>query len=186
MGNPISGATIVCSVTFNMARYVLLSFLLPGHILAPYFHWILADRKEVGGAMQVGDTISHDRILERVGGGGMGVVYKARQIKANRVVALKMILAGGHASITELDRFRIEAEAIADLNHPHVVQIYDVGEHAGLPYFSLEFCPNGSLSKHLNGDPLPPQQTAELVEKLARGMAAAHALGYLILATHSK
>lgn len=80
----------------------------------------------------------------------MGVVYKAQQIKANRIVALKMILVGGHASAADMERFRTEAHAIAGLNHPHVVQIYEVGEHDGLPYFSLEYCPNGSSQDHLN------------------------------------
>src|SRR6266436_2751750 len=79
-------------------------------------------------------------VLGELGRGGMGVVYKARQIKADRIVALKMILAGGHASTAELARFRTEAEAVARLQHPNIVQVFDVGEHDGLPFFSLEFC----------------------------------------------
>ena len=86
------------------------------------------------------------QMIEMIGRGGMGVVYKARQINANRVVALKMILGGMHASHAASDRFRAEAQAIAGLNHPNVVQIYDVGEHEGLPYFSLEYCSKGSLA----------------------------------------
>src|SRR6187397_1220266 len=88
-------------------------------------------------------------ILGELGRGGMGVVYKAKHLKLNRVVALKMILAGGHAGEAELERFRIEAEAVAHLQHPNVVQIFEVGEQNGLPFFSLEFCPGGSLSGKL-------------------------------------
>jgi hypothetical protein len=82
-------------------------------------------------------------VLGKLGEGGMGVVYQARQRKADRLVALKMILAGGHARQDELTRFRTEAEAIARLQHAHVVQVFEVGEHDGLPFFSLEFCPGG-------------------------------------------
>ena len=69
-----------------------------------------------------------------------------------------MILAGGHAGEAELARFRTEAEAIARLQHPNIVQVYEVGEHEGLPFFTLEFCPGGSLEKKLAGTPLPPQR----------------------------
>jgi serine/threonine-protein kinase len=116
-------------------------------------------------------------VLEKIGRGGMGVVYKARQVRAKRVVALKMILSGAHASAAELGRFRTEAEAVARLQHPHIIQIYEVGEHDGLPFFSLEFCPGGSLDRKLAGTPLPPRAAAALVEKLALGIQAAHGKG---------
>jgi hypothetical protein len=116
-------------------------------------------------------------ILGELGRGGMGVVYKARHLGLNRLVALKMILAGGHAGPDELARFRAEAEAVARLNHPNIVQIHDVGESGGLPYFSLEFVEGGSLDRKLAGTPLPSDEAAQLAERLARAMAAAHAAG---------
>jgi WD40 repeat protein len=116
-------------------------------------------------------------ILSELGRGGMGVVYKARQRSLGRTVALKMVLVGGHAGPEELARFRTEAEAIARLQHPNIVQIYEVNEHEGLPFLSLEFCPGGSLEKELAGTPLPPREAVALAERLARAVAAAHAKG---------
>jgi WD40 repeat protein/tetratricopeptide (TPR) repeat protein len=118
-------------------------------------------------------------ILAELGRGGMGVVYKARQIQLNRVVALKMILAGGHASAADLARFRTEAEAIARLQHPNIVQIHEVGEHEGKPFFSLEFCGGGSLTEKLNGTPLAPTAAARVVESLALAMDFAHKHGVI-------
>src|SRR5215831_18226093 len=98
----------------------------------------------------VAPTVSGYEIVREIGRGGMGVVYEARQVGLNRTVALKMILAGGHASAAELARFRAEAEAIARLQHPHIVQIHQIDEWQAsdksppLPYFSMEFCSGGS------------------------------------------
>jgi len=116
-------------------------------------------------------------ILGVLGRGGMGVVYRARQTRLSRLVALKMILAGKHADAEHRARFHTEAEAVARLQHPHIVQIYDVGEHDGLPYFCLEFVAGGSLDQKLNGTPLPSRRAAHLVETLARAMHAAHQQG---------
>ncbi len=113
-------------------------------------------------------------VIEELGRGGMGVVYLARQVKANRRVALKMILAGSHAGTADLTRFQTEAESVARLQHPNIVQVHDVGEHAGLPFFSLEFCAGGSLEKQLRQRPLEPSVAATLVEALARAMQHAH------------
>src|SRR5262249_47892260 len=92
---------------------------------------------------------------------------------------LKMILSGGHAGEADLRRFRTEAQAIASLQHPHIVQIHEVDEHQGLPFFSLEFCPGGSLEKKFNGTPLPAKEAAALVQKLAGAMSAAHQKGVI-------
>jgi predicted Ser/Thr protein kinase len=118
-------------------------------------------------------------ILGELGRGGMGVVYKAKQVHLKRLVALKMILAGAHATPQELARFRTEAEAIARLQHPNIVQIYDVGEHDGRPYFSFEYVDGSSLAQKLNGTPQPPRYAAQLVEILARAMHAAHQRGII-------
>jgi serine/threonine protein kinase len=116
-------------------------------------------------------------ILGVLGRGGMGVVYEARQLALQRTVALKMVLPGNHANAKDLVRFRTEAEAIARLQHPNIVQIYDVGEAAGRPYFVLEFVAGGSLAQHLGGTPQPVCPAAQLVETLARAVHAAHASG---------
>src|SRR5262249_7877480 len=116
-------------------------------------------------------------IVGELGRGGMGVVYQARQKGLNRLVALKMIRAGAHAGPEDLARFRYEAEAVAGLQHPNIVQVYEVGEQDGLPYFSLEYVDGGSLDKHLGGNPLPPREAAELIETLARAMHVAHQRG---------
>ncbi len=118
-------------------------------------------------------------ILGELGRGGMGVVYMSRQIKANRVVALKMVLAAGHAGRDLLVRFKTEVEAIASLQHPNIVQVYEVGDHGGLPFFSFEYCSGGSLDKKLAGIPLQPKEAAALLEKLALGMQAAHEVGII-------
>src|SRR5262249_13633914 len=94
--------------------------------------------------------------------------------KADRLVALKMILAGSHASEEERQRFRTEVEAVARLSHPNIVQIFEVGEHQGNPFFSLEFCPGGRLDRKLAGTPLDPREAARQVEILARAVEAAH------------
>jgi WD40 repeat protein/serine/threonine protein kinase len=116
-------------------------------------------------------------ILGELGRGGMGVVYKARQADLNRFVALKMILAGAHAEPEHLARFRREAEAVAQLEHPHIVQIHEIGQHQGLPFFCLEFVEGGSLAARLAGTPQPARQAAALVETLAQAMQVAHERG---------
>ncbi len=116
-------------------------------------------------------------LLGVLGRGGMGVVYKARQVKANRLVALKMILSAAHATDADRERFRVEAESVARLDHPNVVKVFDVGDHDGLPYFALELCPGGSLADQLKENPLPAGDAAATVERVSRGVQAAHEAG---------
>lgn len=112
-------------------------------------------------------------VLGILGKGGMGIVYKARQTRLNRLVALKMILHS-YAGSEERLRFQIEAEAVASLHHAHIVQVFEVGEHQGSPYLSLEYCVGGSLADKLNGTPWEAKTAAQLVEMLARAMETAH------------
>jgi serine/threonine protein kinase len=118
-------------------------------------------------------------VLGLLGRGGMGVVYQARQLALDRTVALKMVLNGLQAGPRDLARFRAEAEALARLQHPNIVQIYDVGETAGRPYFVFEFVAGGSLAQHLQGKPQPVRPAAQLVETLARAVHAAHTSGVI-------
>jgi formylglycine-generating enzyme required for sulfatase activity len=113
-------------------------------------------------------------ILGMLGRGGMGVVYKARHLVLKRTVALKMVLAGGHADARELARFRLEAEAVARLQHPNIVQIHEVGAADGHPYCALEFVEGGSLAGKIAGRPLPAPEAARLLEALARAVHLAH------------
>jgi serine/threonine protein kinase len=116
-------------------------------------------------------------ILGPLGRGGMGVVLKARQIGLNRLVALKM-LHGGLVDPADLARFRLEAEAVARLQHPHIVQIYEIGDLGnGLPFFALEYVAGGSLKAFLQNKPQPPMEAAAFVETLALAVHHAHQAG---------
>jgi formylglycine-generating enzyme required for sulfatase activity/tetratricopeptide (TPR) repeat protein len=116
-------------------------------------------------------------ILAELGRGGTGVVYQARQVRLGRVVALKMILAGAQAGARDRARFRAEAEALARLQHPNVVQIHEVGDDGGRPYLALEYVDGGTLADKLRGTPQPAREAARLVETLARAVHAAHEKG---------
>ena len=114
-----------------------------------------------------------------LGRGGVGVVYKARDLRLNRDVALKMLLAGAHAGPEELERFLREAEAVAGLRHANVVQVHEVGDLDGQPYFTMELVEGGSLARQLAGAPLPAVQAANLTAVLADAVEAAHRGGVI-------
>ncbi len=118
--------------------------------------------------------IASYEVLDEIGRGGMGVVYQAQDLRLKRTVALKVILAGGHAGAVELARFQTEAEAVARLKHQNFVQIYEVGSDEGLPFLALEYCPGGSLEERVAQSPLAPHEAAELLAKLAEAMDHAH------------
>jgi WD40 repeat protein/tetratricopeptide (TPR) repeat protein len=122
-------------------------------------------------------TVPGYEILSELGRGAMGVVYKAWQTSLNRVVALKMIRAGELADSRDLARFHTEAEAVARLQHPHIVQIYEAGQHEGRLYIALECVDGSSLGRELDGTPWPARRAAQLVETLARAMHHAHRQG---------
>jgi tetratricopeptide (TPR) repeat protein/predicted Ser/Thr protein kinase len=118
-------------------------------------------------------------VLMELGRGGMGVVYQARQKNLDRVVALKMVLDGAQLSPRARARFEAEALAVARLQHPNIVQLYEVGEHEGRPYFSLEYVDGGSLAQQLRGQPQPVAFAAEMTETLARAVDYAHRHGII-------
>jgi serine/threonine protein kinase len=139
--------------------------------------FMMNSAKEEPSQEAVSKVVGGYDILGVLGRGAMGVVYKARHRGLKRVVALKMILAGEHAGETQLNRFRIEAEAVAQLQHPNIVQVYEVGEHDGCPFLSLEFVDGGSLHQKLGGEPQPVQASAQMVMLLAQAMDFAHRKG---------
>jgi tetratricopeptide (TPR) repeat protein len=115
-----------------------------------------------------------------IGRGGMGVVYKAWQLGLNRPAAVKMIRGTGPTDPREITRFLVEAEAIAAVKHPHVVQVYECAQHDGQPYLALEYCAGGSLADMLKtSSRFAPRRAAELIEKVARGVEAAHVVGII-------
>ncbi len=116
-------------------------------------------------------------ILDELGRGGMGIVYKAQDLKNDRLVAVKMILSGRVDDILELARFRIEAESIASLAHPNTVLIHEVGVHLGYPFFVLEYAEGGSLAKRIQSQPMSCDWTAQVCLKLALAMQHAHERG---------
>lgn len=118
-------------------------------------------------------------ILDELGRGGMGVVYRAKHVNLGRVAALKMIINANHVSDEQRSRFNAEAEAVAKLDHPNCVRVYDVGEHEGNPFIALELVEGGNLQKKADGKPQTPKYAATIVESIAEGIHAAHEKGII-------
>ena len=126
-----------------------------------------------------GEVVPDFEILGELGHGGMGIVYKARQVRLKRLVALKMIRDDWHGNPEHLARFEIEAEAVARLNHPNIVRIYEIGRAGRVPYVVLELLEGGTLKHRLAGTPQPVREAASLLSTLARAVHAAHVAGIL-------
>jgi serine/threonine protein kinase len=124
-------------------------------------------------------TLPGYEILRELGRGGMGVVYQARQVALGRMVALKVLLGGRHASETTRARFQAEVESIARLQHPNLIQVFEIGEHEGDTFFSMDYCSGGNLEERIEKSPLLARHAAELVAILARAMHAAHERGVI-------
>ena len=125
-------------------------------------------------SLYVGKRFANYELLEEIARGGMGVVYKARQLGLNRLVAIKMILSGEFASETDVQRFRAEAEAAANLQHPNLVAIYEVGDYQGRHFFSMEYIEGSSLRDLLKKGPLDPRKSAEYMQEVAEAMEYVH------------
>lgn len=146
-----------------------------------------AEKTVISSGVQSSESKISDRLrcfgdyelLNEIARGGMGVVFKARQIRLNRIVALKMILAGGLADTEEIQRFQAEAEAAGNLDHPGIVPIYEIGEHDGQHYFSMGFVEGQSLGDRVKNSPLAPLEAAELTRKIATAVAYAHQHGVI-------
>lgn len=125
------------------------------------------------------DSLGDYEILDEIGRGGMGVVYRARQRSLDRIVAIKMMREARLSSDSDRGRFLAEAEAVARLKHPNIVDVYEVGQHDGLPYIVMEYVEGSNLSQHLAEGPMPPRDSARLVAEVARAVQHAHERGIL-------